>query len=69
MSSQFDQIRDQQHETWNRLSAGLREDSCALDDAAGTGEPSLTAAARTRRGAIMMTDLSERMLEVAAETA
>lgn len=93
MSSQLEQIRDQQHETWNRFSAGwkkwdtlvlgwlapfgdamirnagLREDSRILDVAAGTGEPSLTAAALARRGSVTMTDLSERMLEVAAENA
>lgn len=93
MPSQLEQIRDQQHETWNRFSAGwkkwdtlvlgwlapfgdamirnagLRQDSRILDVAAGTGEPSLTAAALAGRGSVVMTDLSERMLEVAAENA
>ena len=50
-------------------SAGLREDSNVLDVAAGTGEPGLTAAALVPKGMVISTDLSERMLEVAAENA
>jgi ubiquinone/menaquinone biosynthesis C-methylase UbiE len=49
--------------------AGLREDSHVLDVAAGTGEPGLTAAALVPRGRVVVTDLSERMLVVAAENA
>lgn len=49
--------------------ANLREDSDVLDIAAGTGEPGLTAAARVPRGKVTVTDLSERMLAVAAENA
>jgi ubiquinone/menaquinone biosynthesis C-methylase UbiE len=93
MSSNLDQIRDQQRETWDRFSAGwkkwdelvldwlnpfgeamirrakLREDSNILDVAAGTGEPGLTAATRVPSGRVTVTDLSERMLAVAAENA
>lgn len=49
--------------------AHLRADSYVLDIASGTGEPALTAAARCPQGKIMMTDLAERMLEVAKENA
>ena len=93
MSSDLDQIRDQQRDTWNRFSAGwkkwdemvlgwlapfggsmirhanLHENSNVLDVAAGTGEPGLTAAALVPRGQVTVTDLSERMLTVAAENA
>lgn len=93
MSSNLDQIRDQQRDTWDKFSAGwkkwdemvlgwlapfgeaiirkadLREDSRVLDVAAGTGEPGLTAAAKVPRGHVIVTDLSERMLAVAAENA
>lgn len=93
MSSNLDQIRDQQRDTWDRFSAGwkswddlvmgwlapfgntmirhahLRDDSEVLDVAAGTGEPGLTAAALVPNGNVTVTDLSERMLEVARENA
>jgi ubiquinone/menaquinone biosynthesis C-methylase UbiE len=49
--------------------AGLREDSQVLDVAAGTGEPGLTVAPLVPRGRVTVTDLSERMLAVAAGTA
>jgi SAM-dependent methyltransferase len=49
--------------------AGLREDSHVLDVAAGTGEPGLTVAALIPDGRVTVTDLAERMLAVAAETA
>lgn len=49
--------------------AGLREDCCVLDVAAGTGEPGLTAAALVPQGRVIVTDLSDRMLAVAAENA
>ncbi|MDP1929346.1 MAG: methyltransferase domain-containing protein [Thiobacillus sp.] len=49
--------------------ANLREDSNVLDIAAGTGEPGLTAAALVPRGRVMVTDLAEHMLAVAAEKA
>ena len=50
-------------------SAELRETSTVLDVAAGTGEPGLTAAGRVPKGMVTVTDLSNRMLEVAAENA
>jgi len=50
-------------------SAGLRETSNVLDVAAGTGEPGLTAANRVPKGMVTVTDLSDRMLEVAGENA
>lgn len=50
-------------------SAGLRETSNVLDVAAGTGEPGLTAASRVPKGMVTVTDLSDRMLEVAGENA
>lgn len=49
--------------------ADLREQSHVLDVAAGTGEPGLTAAAMLPNGRVTVTDLSERMLAVAAENA
>ncbi len=49
--------------------ADLREQSRVLDVAAGTGEPGLTAAAMVPNGRVTVTDLSERMLAVAAENA
>ncbi|WP_395446236.1 class I SAM-dependent methyltransferase (plasmid) [Aminobacter sp. UC22_36] len=93
MSTNLDQIRDQQRATWDRFSAGwkkwdslvlgwlapfgevmirhasLHEDSHVLDVAAGTGEPGLTAASLVPRGRVIVTDLSEIMLEVAAQNA
>jgi ubiquinone/menaquinone biosynthesis C-methylase UbiE len=93
MSSNLEQIRDQQRDTWDRFSAGwrkwddmvlswlapfgdamirhanLQENSQVLDVAAGTGEPGLTAAALVPSGHVTVTDLSERMLTVAAESA
>lgn len=50
-------------------SAELRETSNVLDVAAGTGEPGLTAAGRVPKGSVTVTDLSDRMIEVAAENA
>jgi len=44
-------------------------DSTILDVAGGTGEPGLTAAALAPRGKVIITDLSEKMLKVAAESA
>ncbi|OWW00232.1 methyltransferase domain-containing protein [Rhizobium sp. R693] len=93
MPANFDEIRDQQRDTWDRFSTGwqkwdelvlgwlapfgdamlrlsnLREDMHVLDVAAGTGEPGLTAAALVPLGDVTVTDLSERMLAVAAENA
>ena len=48
-------------------SAALSDDSNVLDVAAGTGEPGLTAATLEPKGMATATDLSDRMLEVAAE--
>jgi ubiquinone/menaquinone biosynthesis C-methylase UbiE len=50
-------------------SAALQDDSNVLDVAAGTGEPGLTAATLVPKGMVTVTDLSDRMLEVAAENA
>jgi ubiquinone/menaquinone biosynthesis C-methylase UbiE len=50
-------------------SAALRDDSNVLDVAAGTGEPGLTAATLVPNGVVTVTDLSDRMLEVAAANA
>lgn len=93
MPGNFDEIRDQQRDTWDRFSTGwqkwdelvfgwlapfgdamlqrarLREHSHVLDVAAGTGEPGLTAAALVPHGRVTVTDLSGRMLAVAAENA
>jgi ubiquinone/menaquinone biosynthesis C-methylase UbiE len=93
MSSQLEEIRDKQRQTWDKFSAGwkkwdelvlnwlapvgqelirsaaLRDNANVLDVAAGTGEPGLTAAALVPKGMVTVTDLSERMLEVAAENA
>ncbi|MDP9256609.1 MAG: methyltransferase domain-containing protein [Actinomycetota bacterium] len=49
--------------------AELHADSHVLDIAAGTGEPGLTAAALVPGGRVMVTDLAEGMLAVAAATA
>lgn len=49
--------------------AKLREDSEVLDVATGTGEPGLTAATLVPQGRVTLTDLSERMLAVAADHA
>ncbi len=50
-------------------SARLRDSSHLLDIAAGTGEPGLSAAGIVTKGKVTVTDLSGRMLEVAAEKA
>jgi ubiquinone/menaquinone biosynthesis C-methylase UbiE len=50
-------------------SARLDAGSHVLDIAAGTGEPGLTAASRIPKGKVVITDLSDHMLEVAAENA
>ena len=47
----------------------LTESSHVLDVAAGTGEPGLTAAKRVPQGSVTVTDLSDRMLAVAANNA
>ncbi|HET6568260.1 MAG TPA: methyltransferase domain-containing protein, partial [Rhodothermales bacterium] len=49
--------------------ARLRPDSYVLDIASGTGEPALSAASRCPQGKVMMTDLAEKMLLIAKETA
>ncbi len=49
--------------------ARLRDGFRILDVAAGTGEPGLSALASISRGQLVVTDLSERMLKVAAENA
>ncbi len=47
----------------------LEEDDYVLDIAAGTGEPGLTIAALVKRGKVVITDLSEDMLEIAKDNA
>jgi ubiquinone/menaquinone biosynthesis C-methylase UbiE len=49
--------------------ANLQENFHILDVAAGTGEPGLTAVTLVPHGRVTVTDLSERMLAVAAENA
>jgi ubiquinone/menaquinone biosynthesis C-methylase UbiE len=49
--------------------AKLRDGASVLDVAAGTGEPGLTAAAMIPHGSVTVTDLSDRMLTIAAENA
>jgi ubiquinone/menaquinone biosynthesis C-methylase UbiE len=49
--------------------AALHPDARVLDVAAGTGEPGLTAAAFVPQGSVTLTDLSERMLDIAAGNA
>lgn len=49
--------------------SAVREDSHHLDVAAGTGEPGLSVAALAPRGRVVVTDLSEQMLEVEADNA
>lgn len=49
--------------------AAIEEHDRVLDVAAGTGEPGLTVAAAIPGGRVTVTDLSERMLAVAAENA
>lgn len=49
--------------------ANLMPTSRVLDVASGTGEPGLSAAARVPRGKVTITDLAEKMLQVAEESA
>ncbi len=49
--------------------AAIKDGDRVLDVAAGTGEPGLTVAASTPNGRVTVTDLSERMLQVATENA
>ncbi|HXU04260.1 MAG TPA: methyltransferase domain-containing protein [Polyangia bacterium] len=49
--------------------ARLKPTSHVLDVAAGTGEPGLSAAARSPQGKVTITDLAENMLRVAEENA
>lgn len=91
MDQKLKEIRDQQHEVWNKFSPGwkkwddltmdflhpmgdeiikqlnLKESDHVLDVAAGTGEPGLTIAGFVKDGKVTVTDLSEKMLEVAKE--
>jgi ubiquinone/menaquinone biosynthesis C-methylase UbiE len=93
MESQFERIREQQKETWNKFSPGWKKwdelnmdflkpmtdaivrslqpkgNELVLDIASGTGEPALTIAAMLNDGKVILTDLSEGMLEVARENA
>jgi ubiquinone/menaquinone biosynthesis C-methylase UbiE len=47
----------------------LKEKDLVLDVAAGTGEPGLTIASKLKTGQVMITDLSENMLEIAKKNA
>jgi ubiquinone/menaquinone biosynthesis C-methylase UbiE len=47
----------------------LSEGSVVLDLAAGTGEPALTIAERIPQGTVHVTDLSDKMLDIARENA
>lgn len=49
--------------------AAIKDGDQVLDVAAGTGEPGLTVAASIPNGRVTVTDLSERMLQVASENA
>src|SRR6478609_1124967 len=47
----------------------LKETDLVLDIAAGTGEPGLTIAKKLRMGRVVITDISENMLEIAKRNA
>ena len=47
----------------------LKDTDTVLDIASGTGEPGLTIATRLKNGKVILTDLSENMLEIALENA
>lgn len=47
----------------------LKDDDYVLDVAAGTGEPGLTIASKVKNGKVIITDLSEGMLNVARDKA
>jgi len=47
----------------------VKDGDMVLDIAAGTGEPGLTIASQIKNGKVIITDLSEDMLEIAAENA
>jgi SAM-dependent methyltransferase len=55
--------------SWLRDAAGLSERSQVLDVACGAGYPALSIAAGLRRGRVVATDLSPRMIEVASNLA
>ncbi|MDB5022044.1 MAG: methyltransferase type 11 [Pedobacter sp.] len=93
MEAQFELIREQQRQTWNKFSAGwkkwdavtmdflqpmgdemvrilnLKDNDQVLDIATGTGEPGLTIAGKVKAGKVVLTDLSEDMLQIARENA
>jgi len=47
----------------------LKDDDVVLDVASGTGEPGLTIASSVKKGKVIITDLSEDMLQIAFENA
>ncbi len=47
----------------------LNDTDIVLDIAAGTGEPALTIAGQIKKGKVIITDLSEKMLDIAKENA
>jgi len=91
MEKQFEQIREQQKESWNKFSSGWKKwndltmdflkpvgdeiirsidpknGQIILDVAGGTGEPGLTIAGMLNGGKVIITDLSQDMLEIAAK--
>lgn len=60
-------VKDVNDEIISRLN--LRRSDLILDIASGTGEPGITIAEMVPQGKVIATDLSEKMLEVAAEKA
>lgn len=93
MNKQLEEIREQQKESWNKVSPGWKKwdyitmnflkpigdeiirlinpkgVDLVMDIAAGTGEPGLTIATMLNGGKVVITDLSEDMLEIARENA
>jgi ubiquinone/menaquinone biosynthesis C-methylase UbiE len=93
MEQQFEQIREQQKESWDKFSSGWKKwddltmdflkpmgdeiiqllapknNDVILDVAGGTGEPGLTIASMLNEGKVIITDLSQDMLEIARENA
>jgi len=93
MTSQLESIRQQQKDSWNKISCGwkkwdhmtmeflkpmgdeiirtlnIKKDDIVLDVAAGTGEPGLTIATMATKGKVFITDIAEKMVEIARENA
>lgn len=93
MITQFESIRQQQKDSWNKISFGwkkwdhmtmeflkpmgdeiirtlnIKEGDIVLDVASGTGEPGLTIATMLTTGKVYITDIAEKMVEIAHENA